>query len=119
MHRIVRANQLIKTSRIITVIGFGLLVAAASRVLIGLIRSRDADLLVLHTIDVRQSAQTLLIATRDAESSVRSYLLSSDNEDLEPFEPALAKVAQELDTLKQLTVDNSIQQIRDRKAQKA
>ncbi|MGA7457364.1 MAG: CHASE3 domain-containing protein [Methyloceanibacter sp.] len=115
MHRIVRATQLIKTSRIITIAGFGLVVAAALAVLIGLIRSRDADMLVLHTIDVRQSAQSLLISTRDAESSVRSYLLSSDTEDLKPFEPALAKATKELDALKKLTVDNSIQQIRAEK----
>ncbi len=112
MERVVRANRLVRNSRIIILFGFGLVAAAALAVLIGLVRSRDADMLVLHTLDVRQSAQTLLIATRDAESSVRSYLLSSDNEDLEPFEPSLTKANQELDALKQLTSDNSIQQVR-------
>ena len=49
-------------------------------------------MLVLHTLEVQGMAQTLLIATRDAESAVRSFLLSGDNEDLETFEPALVQV---------------------------
>jgi CHASE3 domain sensor protein len=92
MHRILRANRLIRNSRVVTLVGFGLLVAAALAMIIGLIRSRDADMLVLHTLDVQGTAQTLLIATRDAESAVRSFLLSGDNEDLETFEPSLVQV---------------------------
>ena len=66
--------------------------------LIGLIRSRNADMWVLHTLEVQQTAQALLIATRDAESSVRSFLLSSENRGyLEPFEPALAEAGKQLD----------------------
>jgi signal transduction histidine kinase len=107
--RIVRANRLVRSSRIIILIGFGLVVAAALAVLIGLIRSRDADMLVLHTLEVQQTAQGLLISTRDAESAVRSFLLSSESGDLEPFEPALEKARHELDALGKLTSDNSIQ----------
>ena len=107
--RIVRANRLVRNSRIIILIGFGLVVAAALAVLIGLIRSRDADMLVLHTLEVQQTAQGLLISTRDAESAVRSFLLSSERDDLEPFEPALEKARYELDAIGKLTSDNSIQ----------
>ena len=99
--RIVRANRLVRSSRIIILIGFGLVAAAALAVLIGLIRSRDADMLVLHTLEVQQTAQGLLISTRDAESAVRSFLLSSESDDLEPFEPALEKARYELDATRQ------------------
>jgi len=37
--------------------------------IIGLSRSRDADMRVVHTLEVQQVAQTLLIATGDTESA--------------------------------------------------
>ena len=109
MERIARANRLIKTSRIIILVGFGLVAAAALAVFIGLFRSRNADMWVLHTLDVQQTAQALLIASRDAESSVRSYLLSSDSAELDTFEPALSDTATHLGDLRTLTADNSIE----------
>jgi signal transduction histidine kinase len=109
VERIARANRLIKTSRIIILVGFGLVAAAALAVFIGLFRSRNADMWVLHTLDVQQTAQALLIASRDAESSVRSYLLSSDIAELDTFEPALSDTATRLGDLRTLTADNSIE----------
>jgi signal transduction histidine kinase len=112
LHRIESALQLLRTSKLVNLVGFGLLAISALGVLLGLIRSREADMWVLHTLDVQQSAQTLLIATRDAEGSVRSYLLSGDPQDLEPFEPAVATATRELEDFKALTVDNAVQQAR-------
>ena len=112
MHRIVRANRLIRNSRVVTLVGFGLLAAAALAMIMGLIRSRDADLRVLHTLEVQRTAQIVLIATRDAESAVRSFLLSDDKEDLDRFEPSLAQVQENLGLLTSLTADNDIQQER-------
>jgi signal transduction histidine kinase len=109
VERIAKANRLIRTSRIVILVGFALMAAAALAVLIGLIRSRNADMWVLHTLDVQQTAQALLIATRDAESSVRSFLLSSDKAELDTFEPAMAEAGKQLDTLRTRTSDNSIQ----------
>jgi signal transduction histidine kinase len=109
VERIARANRLIKTSRIIILVGFGLVAAAALAVFIGLFRSRNADMWVLHTLDVQQTAQALLIASRDAESSVRSFLLSSDNAELDTFEPALAEAEKQLGDLRTLTADNGIE----------
>jgi signal transduction histidine kinase/ActR/RegA family two-component response regulator len=109
VERIAKANRLIRTSRIVILVGFALMAAAALAVLIGLIRSRNADMWVLHTLDVQQTAQALLIATRDAESSVRSFLLSSDKAELDTFEPAMAEAGKQLDNLRTRTSDNSIQ----------
>jgi signal transduction histidine kinase len=112
VHRIERANRLLRNSRIIILVGFGLLAVATLALLIGLFRSRDADAWVVHTFQVQQTAQGLLISTRDAESSVRSYLLSKDEKALEQFEPSLADAKSQLNSLTTLTTDNSVQQNR-------
>ena len=112
MHRIEKANRLIRNSRIVILVGFGLLAVATLALVIGLIRSRDADVWVTHTFEVRQAAQGFMISTRDAESAVRSYLLSSDEKDLDAFEPSLADTATQLKTLATLTADNAVQQNR-------
>src|SRR5262245_39762662 len=112
MHRILRANRLIRNSRLITLVGFGLLAAAAVALIIGLVRSRDADTLVLHTLEVVQVAQTTLIAVRDGESAVRGFLLSGDQADFDRFEPSFALANEKLAVLKELTADNAIQRTR-------
>jgi signal transduction histidine kinase len=112
MHRILRANRLIRNSRLVTLVGFALLAAAALALIIGLIRSREADMRVLHTLEVEQTAQTLLIASRDAETAIRSFLLSSDKDDLGRFQPAVAQANEKLAVLKELTAENAVQQTR-------
>ena len=112
MHRIERANRLLRNSRIVILVGFALLAVATVAVVIGLLRSREADMWVVHTFQVQQTAQGLLISTRDAESAVRSYLLSSNEEDLDPFEPSLADAGSQLKALGELTSDNAVQQNR-------
>jgi len=112
VHRIERANRLIRSSRIIILVGFGLLGVATLALIISLARSREADMSVVHTFLVQQTAQGLLISTRDAESSVRGYLLSSDETVLQPFEPSLADAKSQLEALDVLTADNPTQQNR-------
>ena len=112
MHRIEKANRLIRSSRIVILVGFGLLAVATLALVIGLLRSRDADVWVTHTFEVGQAAQGFMISTRDAESAVRSYLLSSDRTDLNQFEPSLADATSQLKTLGTLTADNAVQQNR-------
>jgi CHASE3 domain sensor protein len=70
---------------------------------------------VLHTLEVQQTAQTLLISTRDAESALRSFLLSSDPDDLKPLDSSLEAARSELNKLRSLTADNSFQQARVKK----
>ena len=92
--------------------GFGLLAVATLALVNGLLRSREADMWVTHTFEVQQTTQGFMISTRDAESAVRSYLLSSDEKDLDAFEPSLADTATQLKTLGTLTADNVVQQNR-------
>ena len=70
--RLIQAEQLLRKARITIIVGFVLLFAAILGVAIGLIRSRDADQWVLHTLEVQRGAQALLIAVRDAESTFRT-----------------------------------------------
>jgi signal transduction histidine kinase len=93
-------------------VGFGLLAIATLALIIGLFRSREADMWVVHTFQVQQTAQALLISTRDAESAVRSYLLSGDGKDLDQFEPSLTDAGSQLKALAELTSDNAVQQNR-------
>ena len=110
--RLIQAEQLLRKARITIIVGFVLLFAAILGVAIGLIRSRDADQWVLHTLEVQRGAQALLIAVRDAESTFRTTLLSSDPEDLKPFDGAVKTATTELDNLRRLTGDNAEQQTR-------
>ncbi len=114
MDRVERANRLIRNSRIIILVGFGLLAVATLALVVGLLRSSEADMWVTHGFEVRQSAQAFLIATRDAESAVRSYLLSSDESDLQQFEPSLVEAESQLKALSSFTGDNAMQQDRVR-----
>jgi signal transduction histidine kinase len=93
-------------------VGFGLLAIATLALIVGLFRSREADMWVVHTFQVQQTAQALLISTRDAESAVRSYLLSGDGKDLDQFEPSLTDAGSQLKALAELTSDNAVQQNR-------
>ena len=113
--RLVKAEQLQRKARLINIIGFTLVLAAAVAMAIGLVWSRIADMWVLHTLEVQQTAQTLLISTRDAESALRSFLLSSDPDDLKPLHSSLEAARSELDKLRSLTADNSFQQARVKK----
>ena len=110
--RLGQAEQLLRKARITIIVGFVLLFAAVLGVVIGLIRSREADQWVLHTLEVQRGAQAVLIAVRDAESSFRTALLSSDPEDLKPFDGAVTTATTELDNLRRLTADNAAQQAR-------
>lgn len=110
MHRVERANRLLRNSRIIIASGFVLLTLATLALMFGLMRSRQADLLVMHTFEVQQTAQAFLISTTDAESAVRSYLLSMEAADLDRFAPSLADAAAHLKALTALTADNVVQQ---------
>jgi signal transduction histidine kinase len=112
--RIERANRLIRNSRIIILVGFALLAVATFALVVGLVRSREADMWVMNSFEVRQSAQAFLITTRDAESAVRGYLLSSDESDLQQFEPSLVEAESQLGALGKFTADNTIQQERVR-----
>ena len=110
--RALKASRLMKNARIIIPAGFLLVLIAGIAVLIGLVRSRDADQWVVHTLEVQQSAQALLIDVRDAETNKRSFLLTSAPDYMEAFGGAIQAIPEELARLRALTTDNHDQQMR-------
>ena len=110
--RALKADRLLKNARIIIPAGFLLLLIAAIAVVIGLVRSRDADQMVVHTLEVQQSAQSLLIDVRDAETNKRSFLLTGTPDYMEAFGSAMQAIPEEFDRLRTLSSDNPEQRAR-------
>lgn len=110
--RALKADRLLKNARVIILAGFLLVLIAALGVVIGLVRSRDADEMVVHTLEVQQSAQTLLIDVRDAETNKRSFLLTGTPEYMQGFDSAMQAIPKEYDRLHTLISDNPEQRPR-------
>lgn len=68
--------------------------------------------LVVHTHQVLSNLEKTLSALKDAETGQRGYLLTGASEYLQPYESAIASLHNQLQTLKQLTVDSPEQQRR-------
>lgn len=82
---------------------------------------------VIHTFEVRGHLRLLLSLTRDAESSVRGFIMAGDDEYLEPYNLALKdasgpevenpnfsqqrSIRQELAIVRKMTKDNMTQQL--------
>lgn len=75
-------------------------------------RSTHAGELVAHTDSVLIEREKLLSALKDAETGSRGYVLTAQDEFLEPYTDAKPKVEASLKKLRALTSDNSLQQTR-------
>jgi signal transduction histidine kinase/ActR/RegA family two-component response regulator len=109
---VLKADRLARNARVIIAAGFLLVLAAILAVILSLVRSREADMLVLHTLEVQQSAQSLLICIRDAETNKRSFLLTGTPEYMESFTAAVQEIPGAFNRLRTLTADNQDQQAR-------
>ena len=107
-----KAERLLRNARVVIPAGFLLVLVAMIGVALFLIRSRQADMLVVHTLQVQQSAETLLMDIRDAETNKRSFLLTGARDYMQSFLDAMKAIPEELDKLRALTVDNPDQQAR-------
>jgi len=67
---------------------------------------------VSHSHDVTLRIQRLLSLAQDAETGQRGYLLTGDEQYLEPFKSSSAEISNSLDTLRAETTDNPGQQVR-------
>ena len=67
---------------------------------------------VAHTHQVLEHIETLIGLMKDAETGQRGYVITGDENFLEPHVAALPKIDQTLDQLKALTSDNPAQQDR-------
>lgn len=72
-------------------------------------KARDDNAWVVHTVEVQNQISTLLLQIRRAESSARGYLLTSDPRFLAEHDSAVATILPDVDKLKELSDDNSVQ----------
>ena len=82
-------------------------------------RARNDNGMVVHTVEVENAINTLLLEVRRAESAARGYLLTSGPEFLRDHEEAVASILPDTDKLEKLTADNTIQADNVRKLRSA
>jgi signal transduction histidine kinase len=75
-------------------------------------RARDAEQLVTHTLRVLNASGLLLSVMEGAETGERGYLLTGEERYLQPYQSALSSYREASQNLRQLTLDDSVQQAR-------
>jgi signal transduction histidine kinase len=89
--------------------GFLVLVAISTSSVVLVNQSREDSGWVVHTVEVENQINTLLLEIRRAESAIRGYLLTSEPRFLSEHETAVAGVLTDVDKLARLTGDNPVQ----------
>ncbi len=82
-------------------------ISAASVLLVN--QSREDNAWVVHTIEVENQTNALLLEIRRAESAARGYLVTMGPDFLADHNQAVAAILPELDKLERLTADNPLQ----------
>jgi signal transduction histidine kinase len=72
-------------------------------------QSRKDNGWVVHTVEVENQMNTLLLEIRRAESATRGYLLTSEPRFLDEYQSVSRSILPDLDKLATLTTDNPIQ----------
>jgi signal transduction histidine kinase len=89
--------------------GFLVLVAISASSVIFVNKAREDSGLVVHTVEVENQINTVLLEIRRAESAARGYLLTLGPEFLGDHDAAIATIRPAADNLAQLTADNPVQ----------
>jgi signal transduction histidine kinase/ActR/RegA family two-component response regulator len=89
---------------IVVFVGVMLLTARA------LTRAEESNLRLVHAEQVVARVQGVLARCVDAETGLRGFLLTNDQRFLKPFDEAEKALPKELNTIAELTADNSRQQ---------
>jgi signal transduction histidine kinase len=89
--------------------GFLVLVAVSTASVLLVNKARSDNALVVHTVEVENSINALLLEIRRAESAARAYLLTSWPEFLTDHEIAVANIIPDAEKLARLTSDNPVQ----------
>jgi signal transduction histidine kinase len=85
------------------------LVAISASSVIFVDRAREDSGLVVHTVEVENQINTVLLEIRRAESAARGYLLTLGPEFLSDHQAAVANIVPDVDRLGRLTADNPAQ----------
>jgi signal transduction histidine kinase len=99
--------------------GFLVLVAVSVACVLFVNKARDDSGWVIHTVEVQNQTNALLLEIRRAESAARGYLLTSGPEFLRDHEDAVGQVHPDLDKLAGMIGDNPAQRENIRKMRAA
>src|SRR3954468_8056344 len=99
--------------------GFLVLVAISVASVILVNQARDDNAAVVHTVEVQNQINTVLLEIRRAESAARGYLLTFGPQFLADHETAVANAIPGVDRLAQLTSDDAVQTANIRKLRPA
>jgi len=89
--------------------GFLVLVAVSAACVLFVNKARSDSGWVVHTVEVENQTNALLLEIRRAESGARGYLLTQGQEFFDDHQAAVAEILPELDKLANLTRDNPAQ----------
>lgn len=89
--------------------GFFVLVGISALSVILVTQSRKDNAWVVHTVEVENQINTLLLEIRRAEGAARGYLLTSEPRFLDEYKTASAAIIPGLDKLENQTIDNPVQ----------
>ena len=89
--------------------GFLVLVAISASSVVLVDKAREDSGLVVHTVEVENQINTLLLRLRRAESAARGFLLTSGPEFLSDHETAVSAIIPDVEKLSGLTADNPFQ----------
>ncbi|MBV9458092.1 MAG: CHASE3 domain-containing protein, partial [Bradyrhizobium sp.] len=89
--------------------GFVVLVVISAACVLFVNKARSDSGWVVHTVEVENQTNALLLEIRRAESGARGYLLTQGQEFLDDHQAAVAEILPELDKLAHLTRDNPVQ----------
>ena len=89
--------------------GFLVLVAISTTSVVLVNRAREDNGWVVHTVEVENQMNALLLEVRRAESGARGFLLTSEPRFRTEYEAAVAAVIANTDKLKELSRDNPVQ----------
>ena len=93
-------------------LSFCLLFVAGAAAIFAANRASEAESWVVHSMQVRRGARTILVELLNAETGQRGYLLTADERYLEPYTSALASLNADYGDLFRLISDNPRQQDR-------
>ncbi len=80
----------------------------------GMSGSDESDRWVRHTHEVIENLKDLSAAMQSVESSYHGFVITGDETSLQPYLPAVARSEQAQANIRDLTEDNSVQQLRIR-----
>ena len=99
-------------------VGLAIIVAIGGSAYVSTQRLLEANRSVTHTHEVIEGLEHVLSVLKDAETGGRGFVLTGEQQYLEPYNTAAGEIQHDIDALRDLTRDNADQQESIRQVQK-